>query len=290
MCVTSFSMAPKEPAKKIAVITPTTGSRLLRQAIASVAAQTYPHVTHYIVIDGQERAAAAQRIIAETGFAGKVITLPEPTGKNNYFGHRIYGSIPILVDADFVGFLDEDNWLEPQHFELLMEQISSSRLDWAYALRNVVTEEGEPICQDNCQSLGWWPAYDGAYHFIDTNCYLVSRPLLIEASNLWNRQGYIASVRDPDRELCRWLMHRSERGFTSGAYTVNYRLPGGKIGQLKRGFFEVGNQVFGGIYARFPWSILMPNPGSPEVRHLEFMARDRAEALRMREQIEALRL
>jgi glycosyltransferase involved in cell wall biosynthesis len=275
---------------KIAVITPTTGSFFLKQCVTSIARQSYGSIRHYVVIDGKDREAETMSVLADTSFVGEVIALPEATGKNKFYGHRIYGSLPFLVDADFVAFLDEDNWLDPQHFQLLVEQITSANLEWAYGLRSIVSNEGEFICRDECQSLGWWPAFDGAYHFIDTNCYLISRSLAIEAAGLWNRQGYISTLRDPDRELCRWLLNRAERGFTSGAYTVNYRLPSGEAGAFKRGFFQLGNSISAQVYGRYPWRITAPNPRAVECRHLELMPRDPAEAASVADVRSGLRL
>lgn len=43
----------------ITVITPTTGSVHLHQAIQSVAQQHYPHIQHLVIVDGPSSEAAA---------------------------------------------------------------------------------------------------------------------------------------------------------------------------------------------------------------------------------------
>ena len=100
----------------VAVITPTVGTKHLDKNLWSVSNQSYDKIKHYVVIDGPNFKDDTERIL--DSYNNKfVLQLPENTGANNYNGHRIYGSVPFLVDADYVIFLDEDNWIEPNHVE-----------------------------------------------------------------------------------------------------------------------------------------------------------------------------
>ncbi len=47
----------------VSVVTPTTGTPELRQAIASVQAQTYKDLEHYIVVDGPNHQAKVDAIV-----------------------------------------------------------------------------------------------------------------------------------------------------------------------------------------------------------------------------------
>ena len=254
----------------VAVITPTTGLPHLRQCIESVAQQTYRDTRHVVVIDGKKREKAAVAILEAADFDGQVIVLPEATGENHYHGHRIYAAVPFLLDSDHVAFLDEDNHYTPDHIESLISLIENKRLDWAYSLRNIITNDGDFLIQDNCQSLGWWPAFDGVYQHIDTSCYLLRRPLAVASSGLWNRKGYTSGVRDPDRELCRWLIYNHPQFFTTGQHTMNYRL-GASTQEFQRSFFELGNMISKTIYKIFPWHASTIDTTAAEDNHLVLM-------------------
>ena len=91
---------------RIQVITPTIGTKYLQQAIDSVYNQTIP-VEHLIVADGGFEAELKLYNNCNMVF------LPENTGRNGWNGHRVYATMPLLSNADYILFLDEDNWFEP---------------------------------------------------------------------------------------------------------------------------------------------------------------------------------
>ena len=98
----------------VTVITATTGSDFLYDALLSVKKQTYQNLEHYVVIDGIERKKEALKILKNFPNV-KLLTLPYATGKDNYNGHRIYAAATYLSNGKYVTFLDEDNYYEPNH-------------------------------------------------------------------------------------------------------------------------------------------------------------------------------
>lgn len=250
----------------ITLITPTTGHPRLREAILSVQAQTLEDVCHLIVVDGEPRRAATEAIQEEVNFQGQVMVVPEITGSDGFNGHLIYASIPFLVKSEFVALLDEDNTLEPTHFERLSRLCEEHRLDWAYSLRRVFTDSGDCI-NDDCQSLGFWPVYNGSYHLIDTSCYYVRREVWKQGLAIWDRPVR-QDVRSPDQAFCGWLMHHYPRGYTTGEYSMNYWLgsaaKGGVEEVAKRLFyFQIGNAVQAEVYRQFPWRLTEPGEDLP---------------------------
>lgn len=236
----------------VAVITATIGAKELLECIKSVAAQSYSNIVHWIVVDGADYEPAARKIIASELSNVRLFVLPENTGGRGYHGHRIYAAMPFLVETDFVSFLDEDNLYEPEHIERLMDVVSKYNLDWAYSLRKIVDRHGQFICLDDCDSLGIWGQWYSEQHHIDANCYLLKREMAIAAAPIWNRKGYSADTLDPDKALCRWLVSNHIRGFTSGAYTVNYRLGSTDLSASPQYFID-GNIVMKEKYKKFPW-------------------------------------
>ncbi|MBD6617602.1 glycosyltransferase [Komarekiella sp. 'clone 1'] len=248
----------------VSVITPVTGNPLMKQAIQNVQDQDYPHIEHLIVIDGQEREAAAQSILEEIEFKKPqthVLCLPYATGKDGFNGHRIYGMSPFLAKGDYLAFLDEDNWFEPNHISSLVHIVEEKQLDWAYALRKIVNSNGTFATYDNCESLGKWQVFYNNYHLIDTNCYFLKKRVALQhAHQLYMRHGELttgepgtASVKSSAIILCNELLKAYPHCDTPGLYTVNYRAGMSRF-SVQLEFFHQGNAVMQTKYPQgFPW-------------------------------------
>ncbi|MBW4645046.1 MAG: class I SAM-dependent methyltransferase [Goleter apudmare HA4340-LM2] len=248
----------------VSVITPVTGNPLMKQAIQSVQDQDYPHIEHLIVIDGQEREAAARAILEEIKFKKPqthVLCLPYATGKDGFNGHRIYGMSPFFAQGDYLAFLDEDNWYETNHISSLVQVVEEKQLDWAYSLRKIVNADGTFITYDNCESLGKWPVFYNNFHLIDTNCYFLKKRIALQqAHQLYMRHGEptvsesgAASVKSSAIILCNELLKAYPNCDTPGCYTVNYRAGMSKF-SVQLEFFHQGNVVMQTKYPQgFPW-------------------------------------
>jgi len=201
----------------LGIIIPTTGAPLLREAIASVQAQRYEGVRLYIVIDGPEFVDAFKATVAGMDLGNvRVCALPENVGRNGFYGHRVYAAFSHLVSTDYIAFLDQDNWFEPDHAARLMDAIGTQRWDWAFALRRVVSEDGQPLIDDESQSIGPFAA-DAAKGFIDTNCYGLKTDVAARMASLWHG-GW-----GQDRVFYANLARNFPNFGCTGHYTVNYR-------------------------------------------------------------------
>ena len=168
--------------KPVTVITPTIGSPKLKDTIESVRNQTYK-CKHLVVVDGQEYLDKATSYIQE---GVNFVVTPENTGKTggNFYGHRIYAAYPHLINSDYILFLDEDNWYEPDHVASLIETIEKKNLDFAYSLRKIYSPEKKYLCDDNCESLGKWEIFmsrkspHGKHYLIDTSSFCWKREFL----------------------------------------------------------------------------------------------------------------
>jgi glycosyltransferase involved in cell wall biosynthesis len=221
------------------VITPTTGKDTINRAMESVTNQTIP-TEHLIVEDGK----LTNMHIFETGMR-KVMCLPENVGGNGWYGHRVYAAMPLMVNADYILFLDEDNWFEPNHVETMINKIKSKNLMWAYSLRRICNEAGEYICDDDCESLGRCPTfYDSTLNFVDTNCYCFRREFLVTvAHHFYGGWG-------ADRPFYKATSTALPAFGCTGEATVNYRAPE-RLHQM----FREGNKVMKDAYKPLPWRL-----------------------------------
>lgn len=236
------------------VITPTTGLPELAKAIQSVAQQG-AGVEHWVVVDGVQYAEKAIKIVQDNAHPQlKLIVLPENTGmpqnhfwklESGFYGHRIYASVAGLINAEYVLFLDEDNWFEDNHVRIMVEGIQKHDFKWAYSLRKIVDKEGNFICNDDCDSLGIFPNQTNI-NFVDMNCYCFKTEFLLKLQHVFYMDSYNCDTEVFKQAFA--LCKATEFGGT-GRYTVNYRCT--KDGQTK--WFLDGNRKMQQLYTTYPW-------------------------------------
>jgi glycosyltransferase involved in cell wall biosynthesis len=233
---------------KVAIVTPTIGSKHLKKCIDSVDKQSYENITHYIFIDGIEHFEAVENI-AEGASKTKIVALEENVGKG-WYGHRVYAACSFLVNADVIVYLDEDNWIDRTHIETLVNTLNESGAEWAYSLRNIYEEDGTYVCQDNCESLGKWSTFfDEKVFHIDTSCFAIRRDIAVSVGHSWYGQW------GADRQFFHTLKKHFPNFVCTNQFTVNYRL-GGNEGSVKKEFFLNGNKLMSKNYTGdFPWLV-----------------------------------
>lgn len=228
----------------LTIITPTIGSKYLKDCMNSVKNQTNQDFTYYIVLDGSKYTENCYEAIKGNEFPKNFQLLPliENTGSNGWNGHKIYIAMAYLTNSEYLMFLDEDNTLEPTHVESMMKLIKEKKLDWAFSLRNIIDKDGKYICQDNCESLGnlnsvWNNPND---YLVDVNCYCVKRELFIKHCHDFYKKARPENDIEVDRALYKSLQKYNNE--SSRKHTVNYRV-GNRPDSVKAEFFLYGNRV-----------------------------------------------
>jgi GT2 family glycosyltransferase len=227
---------------RIMVITPTTGKDTVVQAIESVNNQTV-FTEHLVVIDGSQ----AEQDLGNIKYDWTrtlTMKLPENVGGNGWYGHRVYAAMPLMVNADYILFLDEDNWFEPNHVETMINKIKSKDLMWAYSLRKIYDERGQYVCDDDCEALGRYPTfYDHTLNFVDTNCYCFKREYLVNIAHTFYGQW------GADRPFYKAAASALPSFGCTGEATVNYRAP-----ERLLGMFREGNEIMKRAHGEpLPW-------------------------------------
>lgn len=237
---------------KVAIITPTIGTKHLENNVDSVSKQTYKNLKHIVVSDGPQYDAKVFNITKSYDNV-KMMNLPENTGAGGYNGHRIYAAVPYLIDADYFIFLDEDNWIESNHVESLVNAVKG--YDWAFSLRKIIDQDGNYICNDDCESLGLWhTCLSPNEFFVDVGCYFLSKKLAIQTAPIWYRRArHPEEQPEVDRLLIHVLRQNKTKYQTNGEYTLNYRV-GNRSDSVQSQFFLRGNQTMEKLHnGFFPW-------------------------------------
>ena len=232
---------------RVMVITPTTGKDTLYKALDSVANQTVK-TEHLVVVDGAKAQdnLTINNIQVPPNWNGNMMPLYENVGADGWYGHRVYAAMPLMVNADYILFLDEDNWFEPNHVETMLNKIKSKDLMWAYSLRRICDERGEYVCDDDCESLGRYPTfYDHTINFVDTNCYCFRREFLVTvAHHFYGGWG-------ADRPFYKATSAALPSFGCTGEATVNYRAPE----RLLKMFIEGNKAMKNGYKPILPWRV-----------------------------------
>lgn len=243
--------------KPVTVITPTIGSSKLIDAIKSVANQTYK-CKHLLVVDKPGEGTDFGKVISDPQLSNcsfETLFLTENTGKTggDFYGHRIYAAVPHLINSDYILFLDEDNWYEPDHVASLIETIEKKNLDFSYSLRKIYSTDKKYLCDDNCESLGKWPIFfsrkspHGNQYLIDTSSFCFKREFIQKTCHFWHTgwggdRHFLYAVKD----------HANYD--TNGKHSLCYRLDGNPNSVTKEFFIE-GNKTQEAYYggAKYPW-------------------------------------
>ena len=237
--------------KSAVVITPTIAKKSLVQAVDSVDSQTYKNLHHLIVADGAEYFPKVFSLPIPISNSSKITlaSVPFNTGADGFYGHRILAAYAHLVNHDYVLFLDDDNWFDPDHVKSLIDLCEDEGLDFAHSLRKVYIDNAY-LADDCCEAIGRWPiAWSNEKdHLVDTSSYCFRRSFLINVSQIWHF-GW-----GGDRRFFNFVRNFAKYN-TTGLHTLHYNLPdmnkayGGNVGIFAE-YNEITKQKYGGEY---PW-------------------------------------
>lgn len=226
------------------VIIPTTGAASLKKAVESVIAQTH-ETKCYVVVDGSMNYDSSIAILEPYVDSVQIAFLPENVGANGFYGHRVYAAFTHLVNTDYLCYLDQDNWFEPNHVQSCVDTITENKLQWCYSLRNIYNGD-RFACRDNCESLGKYSSYHGINH-IDTNSYFLTKRLVLQIASVWHG-GW-----GQDRVFYSVIKEFLPNYDCTGEYTLNYRVAG-NAGSVTEDFFHNGNKIQEKKYnGNYPW-------------------------------------
>ena len=159
----------------------------------------------------------------------------------------VYAAAPYLVGEDLIFFLDDDNFYDPDHIESIASLIEQHDLGWAYSLRKIVDHDGNPICDDNCESLGCHPNSHQQY-LVDNSCYAVRAEHARKHSHAW----YVPVI--SDRSFQAALMRDKIKCGTTGRHSVSYRLSADGSGGMTKEKFLGNNEWMAQHRPGFEWT------------------------------------
>lgn len=198
---------------KVCVLTPTTGNPLLTRANQSVLNQKVPsgwEVDHIIVSDGARFQSDSQALLPD---GQAIYTVPHNTndwGGGRWYGHRLYAYYSQLLNADFILFLDEDNYYAPNHIQEVVSKANSYGIGWS---RRAIVKGEELIGYDDFEAI-CDPEKVG-YNLIDTSTWCFRRDFVHLAMGIVGEWG-------ADRKLTKHVLVSLNEGHVRRACTLKY--------------------------------------------------------------------
>ncbi|WP_370692246.1 glycosyltransferase [Moraxella sp. ZY210820] len=208
------------------------GRAELERAILSVQQQQYP-CKHYVFVDGKQYFDKIQAL--EEKYPDVIFTyLPMNTGANGWTNSYINTIAPFLIKEDIICYLDDDNWYQPEHTQVIANAFTQYEIDVAYTLRCFMTEQGEYICDDNSESLGFYHFEEfgceitfNNYHrriglkvhrgfLVDTNCLAMTIQTARELAHYWTYS------QQNDAYVWQQCLQQKKSIMATAQYTVNY--------------------------------------------------------------------
>ncbi len=234
----------------VSVITSSIGRKELRQCIESVAAQTYP-CRHYVYVNGPKWHKAAVSALPYNHRAN-VIFLPEETGDHGHGPNcnGVFSAGPHLTQADWIFYLNDDDFFDVNHVESIMTLVKKHDLKWAYSLRKFVNVDGSLICEDNWNSLGHFPCLGQLESaLVDNSCFAVHRSLAMRLAMAWHALPVIS-----DRCFLQALKDTGAKYGSTGLYTTNYRIGTGTADPDYKNYLANDLKVRASFPNGFPWA------------------------------------
>ncbi len=243
----------------VTVITSTIGRPELRKCIESVRAQMYPGVKHHVYVNGPRWEARAYHEIREDWLNSQttsnlsVLYLSEETGAYDEKGPScggVFAGAPFLAASDWIFYLNDDDFYDPNHVASVMALAKEHDLSWAYSLRRFVRKDGEPIVDDDWCSLGHYPirGSDGTQFVVDNSCFAVKRTLAERYGRAWTTIPTLG-----DRLFLMALKESKTRSGCTGLVSVNYRTGTGSAPDEPEKYLEIAEMNRRERVDGFPW-------------------------------------
>ena len=112
-------------------------TQLLKQSIASLAEQTYSNVELIVINDGGCDVTEVYETFSSMFFAIKLHDFISSSGRSNAANKGLE-----MAQGQYVGFLDDDDWLAPEHISILVKELEIHPTD------NVVAVYASTDCID----------------------------------------------------------------------------------------------------------------------------------------------
>ncbi len=234
----------------VSVITSSIGRKELRQCVESVKAQTYP-CKHYVFVNGPKFHESARETLKDYPEV-HAFYLPEETGDCGLGPSMagVFGAAPFLTNADWIFYLNDDDFYDECHVSRIMAHTKANGLKWAYSLRKFVTIDGEFICNDDWCSLGYWSSLGQPNQYVvDNSCFAVSRELATKYALAWSALPFVG-----DRCFLAALKSSGAKYGSFGLYTTNYRIGTGSADGDPKLYLEAAAAAQKACPWGFPWA------------------------------------
>lgn len=196
---------------------------LLAEALQSIVRQTYPKIEIIIVNDGGEDISEVVRPISKAGFNVTTLQFPESLGRSKAANAGLEKAI-----GYYIAFLDDDDWLEPEHIERLLELLEDplhSDCIAAYSSVRCVDQKTGDLVKLFNQAYN--PAILKLENYIPVHAMLFHRSVIDNPASCRFDETF-----DLYEDWDFWLQLQTHGNFIwNEQFTANYRVVSGTSGE-----------------------------------------------------------
>jgi glycosyltransferase involved in cell wall biosynthesis len=180
-------------------------ARYVAQAIASVAAQTYPHIELVVIDDGSDDDTAAV-------ISGCLADMALPTrfiARENRGAPATLNEGATLARGQYLAFLNSDDYFAPDRIARLVDEIARAGVPWGFSLVSNASDRSEPhasgnageidVLQKQRNFLGTQP---NSFTLVEYNVTISSGNLFVERDFFFSLEGFRDYRYNHDWDFC----------------------------------------------------------------------------------------
>lgn len=174
--------------------------RYVAQAIASVLAQTYPHIELIVIDDGSTDHTSEEVINSLAGASLPVRFM----ARNNRGAPATLNEGAAMAQGQYLAFLNSDDYYAPERIACLVAEIACLAIPWGYSLVTSVRNETATSVSDahRQRQLGYLGRASNSFALVSHNTLISTGNLFVERQFFLNLGGFRDYRYNHDWDFC----------------------------------------------------------------------------------------
>ena len=215
---------------------PTTGEPKagLAKTVESIMRQTYTNVKITIGTDSETGHKNAAEVLGQLKPKNYIhFKFPERVTDKDQNGRpeRLTSAAMFALKYDLWQPIGTGDWFEPYHAKKVLETFNEKKCQWVFSLRSIWDQHGKFICEDNFESIGFYPVWNTKdYYLIAGDSFCLPQTMAISVAH------FLTLSRELGQRTDKFIFDNMLRLFPklscTNTYTYHWQLNRGTPEQL----------------------------------------------------------
>ena len=234
---------------------PSLGEISIVKTIESIQKQNYPNCKTTVGTDNDEGHEKINDILKQLKPKNVLhYRFPEKVTKGR--PELLVASAMYSIKYDYWQSVGCGDWFEPWHASLVLKTYIEKKPDWVFTLRNIWDKNGNFICRDIFESIGFHEVWNNpGYIFVDGQSYCIPRRMAYDVANS------LPMSRELDERTDKYIFDIFRTKYPNyvctNDYTLNFKLNRGTDKQLEyaKQWYLAGHKHMSEQYpdGNYPW-------------------------------------